>query len=144
MSFDCQLFVERVVKRDHHSASSNVLHSDAIQRSPLSVTTSSGPSDTIMWPANLKVGGQVVNSARFHSRIVVFTDVLSVAGERPESFYSTYRSTFSQRRMCSEILGTGRAPGRHAGPLDLEAPRDLIYTLSNLFVPSLASSGPRW
>ena len=33
--------------------------------------------------------GQVANSGRFHSRIVILADSLSVAGERPETRYST-------------------------------------------------------
>jgi hypothetical protein len=32
--------------------------------------------------------GQVANSGRFHSRIVILADSLSVAGERPETLYA--------------------------------------------------------
>ena len=38
---------------------------------------------------SLEGDGQVANSERFHSRIIIFVDFLSVAGERPETFYST-------------------------------------------------------
>ena len=48
----------------------------------------SSTTDTHYEATNPLGDGQVANSGRFHSRIVILADSLSVAGERPELRYA--------------------------------------------------------
>ena len=65
---------------------------------------------------SLEGDGQVANSERFHWRIIIFVDSLSVAGERPETLYSTIAVPAMK---CANILELASLYGRMLVPLDL-------------------------